>query len=213
MNTPNGKMILCKQSEVDESHYLDHASGVVRGVNHITRECIEGDERAHAPGPLEEQRAEVQKAMEGYIANQYGSDTCVCGVFENAAGGLVVVVSAVKLNLRNYWGGNWRSTFSVNLGDKTISGDVKIRIHYFEDGNVQMVTDKEVSLTPFGGDGAAGAVDAIAKEETAIQDSLEQMYINMAQETFKDMRRILPISKQKMDWTGAQSMLARGFQQ
>ena len=41
---------------------------------------------------------------------------------------------------------------------------------------------------------------------------VHKKYINMAQETFKDMRRILPISKQKMDWTGAQTMLARGFQ-
>ena len=204
-------MILCKQAEVDETHYIDASSGVVRGIDHLTRECVPGDESPHSAGPLEEQRAQLQAAMDTYISNQYGSGTGACGVYENGSG-LVVVVSGVKLNLRNFWGGNWRSTFAVNLGDKTVGGDVKIRIHYFEDGNVQMVSDKSIPATPFGGDGMQGVADAIAKEESAIQDSLEQMYINMAQETFKDMRRILPISKQKMDWTGAQTMLARGFQ-
>ena len=61
------------------------------------------------------------------------------------------------------------------------------------------------------GDLAEGVAAVIKEQETAVQASLEEMYINMAQETFKDMRRILPISKQKMDWSGQEMALAKGF--
>lgn len=211
VSTPQGgRMIICNEGRVDSTHFIDAAAGVVRGIDHVKRACIEGDEQPHAAGPLEDQRAELQAALAKYIENQYGASAGACGVYESGSN-LVVVISGVKLNLRNFWGGNWRSTFTVNPGDRTLSGNVKIRIHYFEDGNVQMVSNKDVPSTPFSSGDMAAAAAAIAKEESAIQDSLEQMYINMAQETFKDMRRILPISKQKMDWTGAQTMLARGF--
>ena len=61
------------------------------------------------------------------------------------------------------------------------------------------------------GDIAEGVAAAIKEQESSVQASLEEMYINMAQETFKDMRRILPISKQKMDWSGQEMALAQGF--
>ena len=47
---------------------------------------------------------------------------------------------------------------------------------------------------------AQAVVDAIRKAEDLIQSSLEDMYINMSQETFKEMRRVTPITQTKMDW-------------
>lgn len=64
------------------------------------------------------------------------------------------------------------------------------------------------------GDDAATAEalrEFVTKEENTIQDTLEEMFANMSQETFKDMRRVLPITKTKMDWTGAQMKMAAGF--
>jgi nitrate reductase beta subunit len=58
---------------------------------------------------------------------------------------------------------------------------------------------------------AQQVADFVSDQEGKIQSSLEDMYRSMGQETFKDMRRILPISKQKMDWSGAQMALAKSF--
>ena len=43
-------------------------------------------------------------------------------------------------------------------------------------------------------------MDAIRKAEDLIQSNLEDMYTNMSQETFKEMRRVTPITQTKMDW-------------
>lgn len=37
-------------------------------------------------------------------------------------------------------------------------------------------------------------------EETSLQNSLDDMYTNMNQETFRSMRRLMPITRTKMEW-------------
>jgi capping protein alpha len=44
-------------------------------------------------------------------------------------------------------------------------------------------------------------IQAIQAEEHMIQSHLEDMYINMSEETFKEMRRVMPVTQTKMDWS------------
>lgn len=44
-------------------------------------------------------------------------------------------------------------------------------------------------------------VDYIANQETNYQDGLEDMYIEVSEKLLKGMRRILPITRQKFDWS------------
>eukprot|EP00511_Aplanochytrium_stocchinoi_P002458 CAMPEP_0204823160 /NCGR_PEP_ID=MMETSP1346-20131115/1269_1 /ASSEMBLY_ACC=CAM_ASM_000771 /TAXON_ID=215587 /ORGANISM="Aplanochytrium stocchinoi, Strain GSBS06" /LENGTH=333 /DNA_ID=CAMNT_0051949705 /DNA_START=104 /DNA_END=1105 /DNA_ORIENTATION=- len=166
---------------------------------------------------LEALRLAVEKALSRYISSQYGCDTATTSVVikDNQ---LKVLISGEKLNLKNYWSGRWNSTFTYVPSSQQLSGTVKLLVHYFEDGNVQMTTEKlaaPVTLDFEDSDDveavAATLISELGKAESAIQDSLEVMYLSMGEETFKDMRRILPISKQKMDWSGAQMQLAKGF--
>jgi capping protein alpha len=86
-----------------------------------------------------------------------------------------------------------------------VSGEIKIRAHYFEVGNVQLQTKKVVAATTLatGGDasGIAAAIkDHVAVSEKEIMDGLEEMYGNMTEETFKSMRRVMPVHRNKMNW-------------
>ena len=79
-----------------------------------------------------------------------------------------------------------------------------LRRHYFEDGNVQLQThkaydDRSLDFADAAGL-AAAAVDAIDTCETDLQKGLQDMYDNMSNETFKAMRRIMPITRTKMKW-------------
>lgn len=49
--------------------------------------------------------------------------------------------------------------------------------------------------------GVAEAVKALVfAEEKIIQEGLEEMYANMTEETFKAMRRVMPVHRNKVNW-------------
>ena len=50
------------------------------------------------------------------------------------------------------------------------------------------------------GDLASAVRDFIAGEEKTLQEGLELMYANMTDETFKAMRRVMPVHRNKMTW-------------
>jgi capping protein (actin filament) muscle Z-line, alpha len=207
------RMLVSLAGEVDATHYIDTAAGEVVGFDHVKQEVIAGDRRpvgGEMDSSLEDKRAALQRHVQGYLDRQYerspdGKCTGVCAVYAKE-GKLQVLISAERLNLRNYWSGSWRNTFEVVPGDAasaTLTGKLKLYVHYFEDGNVQMHSEKEfttaISFADADSFGAA-ACDSISKFEDSIQGALEEMYVNMTTETFKDMRRVMPITKTKMNW-------------
>ena len=119
-------------------------------------------------------------------------------------------ITGEKPNLRNFWSGKWNSTWTVTPAaggaGASVTGDIKVHAHYFEDGNVQLQTSKPVATTQIQASGAgekelADAVVAhIKTAESALQTALSDMYANMNEETFRSMRRILPVTRTKMEW-------------
>ena len=52
----------------------------------------------------------------------------------------MIELSCMNVKLDAFWTGEWQSTWTVNNG--VLSGDLKIRAHYFEMGNMQFNLDK-----------------------------------------------------------------------
>jgi len=187
-------------------------------VDHVAQKATAAGEGApkHEPGPHAALRAAVLAAMESYCQTQFTPGAAECNAYDKD-GSIIVVLSGSKANLRNYWTGKWRSEWHFDIKGKMATGKVRIVIHYFEDGNVQMEQSKDVAKTPLvpkGADDKAFAEacrEFVEKQEGMIQDTLEEMFISMSVETFKDMRRVLPITKTKMDWTGTALKLAQGM--
>lgn len=217
MTTEEGDehVIVSNKTEITPNEYMLPVNRIAT-VNHI-KQTIQATTEGHqvCETSLEEQRVAVDEHLAQYVKSQYVDNTATRSVCLREST-LIILLSAEKLNLRNFWGGRWMSSFEYDFEKSTFSGKVKIRVHYFEDGNVQMKTEKCIeeeflecpsTSEEFG----VMLVNRISKHESAIQSSLEEMYLNMSKETFKDMRRILPISKQRMDWSGAQMALAQGF--
>ena len=57
-------------------------------------------------------------------------------------------------------------------------------------------------LPPGARDVGQAVADAVCDFEATMQNALEDMYTNMGDETFKEMRRILPVTGSKYDWSG-----------
>jgi capping protein alpha len=101
-------------------------------------------------------------------------------------------------------------TFNVLNGGE-LKGSVKLHVHYFEDGNVQLHDTVEHSANISLDNPSVTAkriMDSISKFENDFQHQLEEMYVNMNRTTFKAMRRLYPVNRQQFEWNSAAHSLA-----
>lgn len=158
-------------------------------------------------GSLELKRAALQSSVAAYVAHQYSAEHSAGSVYAKN-GQLTVCITGEKPNLRNFWSGKWNSTWSVAVAGSTatVTGDIKVHAHYFEDGNLQLQTSKPVAAAQVAvGSGsesevAEAVVAHIKSAESTLQSALGEMYANMNEETLRAMRRTMPVTRTKMEW-------------
>lgn len=197
------------QSKTDASTYYDPKRGRFLKFDHHKKTVgseVSGEEKK-VDASTKAYREAIEKAVEGYGSESFTDGKYACATYAEPNGEIRMVITAKNLNLRNFWSGGWRSVYVVNVsktGNKELKGIIKLNVHYFEDGNVQLATDlkRKVSVKVSSDVSATGdaIAEAIDKVETDFQKTLEEFYIKMHDSTFKAMRRFLPVTGQKMKW-------------
>eukprot|EP01087_Luapelamoeba_hula_P008563 TRINITY_DN214_c0_g1_i1.p1 TRINITY_DN214_c0_g1~~TRINITY_DN214_c0_g1_i1.p1 ORF type:complete len:292 (+),score=60.95 TRINITY_DN214_c0_g1_i1:278-1153(+) len=210
----NHKVLITKFGEVTPGEYLDPRGNQVVTFDHIRQEvtgsrAISGE----LDGSIEAFRSSFDDSVQRYVAEHYQNGTST--VYAKKEGGKTVVtvcISSAKFNPNNFWNGRWRSVWTAKFsspGQIELTARLRVNVHYYEDGNVQLTTDTPKSLTVNGGGDAKSAGDAVAKAiekaEADYHSKLELSYNTMGDTTFKALRRVLPITRQKIDWTKIQN--------
>ena len=72
-------------------------------------------------------------------------------------------------------------------------------VHYYEDGNVRMNTNKRADISSAFGS-ADSLVREIAKAENRYQEELNRAFTALAEGSFKGLRRQLPVTRQRVEW-------------
>jgi F-actin capping protein alpha subunit len=76
---------------------------------------------------------------------------------------------------------------------------MKVDVHYYEDGNVRLLTTKPISASISSGS-ASTIIREITVAEKKYQEELNKGFNNLSEGAFKGLRRQLPITRQKIEW-------------
>jgi len=166
---------------------------------------------------VDSHRTAINAALTAYLSESFRPNKCLHAVYGADNGLITIVIAAKNINLTNYWTGAWRGIYSINISSSSslseLKGSIKTHVHYFEDGNVQLHSSTDhhshITIDTSAPDiTAKRIVESINKFESEWQNQLEEMYVNMHRTTFKAMRRLLPINRQKFLWNTAAHSLA-----
>lgn len=203
----NEQVLVTRHGELPDGRFYDPRSKQSFQYDHLRKEA--SDPGAHSTNPTAEAwRAAVEESVTSYVRDRYPHG--VCTVYGSSSGGtitLVVCIEDHQFQPQNFWNGRWRSEWSVSFqpsgGNVEITGVLKVQVHYYEDGNVQLVSSKEVKenlkVTSEAGT-AKHFLQIIESAESDYQRALSENYTTMSQTTFKALRRQLPITRTKVDW-------------
>lgn len=79
-----------------------------------------------------------------------------------------VEISCHNFNFKNFWGGEFLSTWVIDHQAQTLTGTIKIHNHYFEQGNIQFNMNKNFEASSLKSLKGKAVVEQIAKLETEV---------------------------------------------
>jgi capping protein alpha len=204
------EFLVCKWAEVGDGEYVDHRGRQVVSFDHIKQEVV-GQRPIQSTDlvqELEPLRAALDDALLAYAAEHYPyGQACAYAVRDEGKPVLVLAISAARFQGANFVNGRWRSSWRIEVdrGQAKLQGQIRLHVHYYEDGNVQLTTDTQRTLPPMQTPQqpqafADAIIKAISRAEGEFQTALEAMYNSMSENTFKAIRRVLPVTRTKIDW-------------
>uniref|UniRef100_A0A914GZ06 F-actin-capping protein subunit alpha n=1 Tax=Globodera rostochiensis TaxID=31243 RepID=A0A914GZ06_GLORO len=206
--------LITEHNELADGRFVDPKSGRVFKYDHLHKEAMD----SHPAGPkdmdekLEPWRKALQKELDEYIYEHFhltGVATVFTPLHQHKEPKLVVLcIESHQYQPKNYWNGRWRSEWHLpNFDGKTAvqkcTGKLRLQVHYYEDGNVQLISEKEAVVeVKMANDREASAREvlrAICEAESAYQRSIQESQEHM-ESTFKALRRQLPVTRSKLNW-------------
>lgn len=199
--------LITEHADLGEGRYLDPRSKKTFKFDHLKKEAFD-IEHGSVDRVSEPYRSAVEAALTNYHHTffKYG----VSSTYGSSSGGNITIISCVEshhFQPKNYWNGRWRSQWSVTFpesgGKAEVTGILKVQVHYYEDGNVQLVSSKEVKKSiniNSEQQMAKDFVKVIEDAEQVYQLAISEDYNTMRDTTFKALRRQLPVTRSKIDW-------------
>jgi capping protein alpha len=190
--------LITENGRLGDNKYLDPRTGQSFSFDHLRKSTT--DVEAADVDDCDGFRSAFEEAVTQYTKDHYMKGAC--SVY-GAGDEVTSCIEHHKFQPNNFWNGRWRSQWTFNKSTGAITGVLKVQVHYYEDGNVQMTSNKTINDKVTVSDPAATAKQFVKKVEAAesvYQKAISSNYTVMSDTTFKALRRALPITRQKLDW-------------
>ncbi|KAK2761582.1 F-actin-capping protein subunit alpha [Arachnomyces sp. PD_36] len=185
-------------NKLDGGRYYDVGAQVSFEFDHVTQQA--SDVQSHT---LDSQNSELITSLLDSLskhAREHYPSSCY-GVYPtDDDSSVAILLVANKYSPNNFWNGRYRAIYRFPVSSSsTLSGNIHVSVHYYEDGNVSLDTTKPISIS-LTSTSAETVISRIASAERAHQEELNGAFSRMAEGAFKGLRRQLPITRQKIEW-------------
>ncbi|MCJ1364446.1 F-actin-capping protein subunit alpha [Acarospora aff. strigata] len=212
----NQQVIVSSYNALGDGRYYDVESQSSFAFDHATQKA--SDVQTHT---LDSQHSDLIKSLLKSLATHarehYPSSTY--GVYPtDSDSAIAILLVANKYSPNNFWNGRYRSLYtfhpastssSTSSTNAPLTGSIKLDVHYYEDGNVRLITTKPLSLSlPSSASSSSTTssslsseiIRAIATAEKKYQEEVNRAFASLSEGAFKGLRRSLPVTRQKVEW-------------
>ena len=192
------KLVVSKLNKDSNNTYYDQSQGIKFTLSEDCKEKT-NIESCDDSSSL---RQAIDASLQQYKEKYYKPTVTTSNVFyDETTGNINIIISAHNINMKNFWSGEWLSTWVFQNGKLT--GTIKANTYYYEEGNIQFNVKTEFNENVSTGSDESTAKDIlkiIEKKENDVQMDLEKVYDNFSDHYIKPLRRKLPITGTKMNW-------------